>query len=368
MCAEYSLRNHIPIAGTGNREPCDGSESPFRVSLGFTPQWFHKRLGIDFSERWHKDPVYRWETLTEMKQYLTNLFPSVENFRPKLEDGVDYGCATLSAAYGAQFYSLIYGQKVIYQKDEWPLVSSQDTLDIDTLLEMPKFDPETNPGFREIIDQVDFLENRWGKAAGYLNIYQGVLNNAFRLCGVDIFMDLIVEPEKVQLLFDQIFDTMLTASQYLEERQRASGFEINQFSSANCVVNMISPDMYEQYILPYDIALSKKFDRYGIHTCNWNATPYFHAMRKIDKMGYLDMGMDSDMQLAQEMFPDARRGVLYSPRMMLFDPIEKITADFEKIRRELGPCDIILADVDAAMPNEKLQEIVRIADAIAERG
>lgn len=92
------------------------------------------------------------------------------------------------------------------------------------------------------------------------------------------------------------------------------------------------------------------------------------GMRKIDKMGYLDMGMDSDMQLAQEMFPDARRGVLYSPRMMLFDPIEKITADFEKIRRELGPCDIILADVDAAMPNEKLQEIVRIADAIAERG
>ena len=46
--ASYALRNHIPIAGTGNREPCDGSESPFRVSLGFTPQWFYKRLGIDF--------------------------------------------------------------------------------------------------------------------------------------------------------------------------------------------------------------------------------------------------------------------------------------------------------------------------------
>ena len=48
---DLRLRNHIPIAGSGNREPCTGNESPFRVSLGFTPKWFWDRLNIDFSEK-----------------------------------------------------------------------------------------------------------------------------------------------------------------------------------------------------------------------------------------------------------------------------------------------------------------------------
>ena len=149
------LRNHIPIAGTGNREPCTGMESPFRVSLGFTPAWFTKRLGVDFSERWHTAPVYRYDSITGMKSFLTKMFPSVDNFRPKIEDGVDYDCATLSAVYGAQFYAIIYNQPVQYFRDNWPLVSSKSVMTREEIENLPPFDPETNPGFQSIIKQMD---------------------------------------------------------------------------------------------------------------------------------------------------------------------------------------------------------------------
>ena len=62
------LRNHIPISGPAWREPADGTESDMRVSLGFEPAWFHRRCGINFSEKWHIDPFYRHKSLVKMKK------------------------------------------------------------------------------------------------------------------------------------------------------------------------------------------------------------------------------------------------------------------------------------------------------------
>ena len=85
----YALRYYLPIAGPGTREPCRGDESSFRVCLGFTPKWYRDRLGIDFSEIWHKDPVYRYDSIVSMKRYLSARFPSIENFKSKPENGID---------------------------------------------------------------------------------------------------------------------------------------------------------------------------------------------------------------------------------------------------------------------------------------
>jgi hypothetical protein len=128
---------------------------------------------------------------------------------------------------------------------------------------------------------------------------------------------------------------------------------------------MISARMYEEFVLPYDMKFAEAFPRYGIHTCNWDATPYFNAMRKIKKTGYLDMGMNSDMRQAKELFPDARRGVLYGPVKIKNYTREDIKKDFIKIHNEIGPCDIILADIESDVPNEKIQEIVSTAQMIA---
>lgn len=362
---DYALRNFIPIAGTGNREPCTSGEAPFRATLGFTPRWFTQRLGIDFSERWHKDPVYRYETLQTMQKYLYNLFPMIEAFESDMEDGVDYTCATLSGVEGAMIFAEVYGQEVTYQKDNWPMVASKDYFSKEKLSDLKPFDPETNPGYLALVRQMDEMERRWGKIAGVLNCYQGILNTAFRLRGQNIFIDMIDDPDFVHELFEHIFRTTLTVTKLVQERQRNSGFYIDQFSSANCVVNMISPDMYEEFVLPYDIRLSEEFPRYGIHTCNWDATKYLESMQKIDKMGYLDMGMNTDMEKARELFPDARRGVLYSPEKIGKAPLAEVTRDFLKIYRELGPCDIILADVDSDVEPERISAVLQIVSDIS---
>jgi len=364
----YQLRNHIPICGSGNREPCTGNESYFRAVLGFTPKWYNDRLGIDFSEIWHHDPFYRYETITLAKKYLTELFPSIENFRPKYEDGVDYDCATLNGVCGAVFISAVLGQKIYYAKDNWPSTDTSKHYSKEEIFALPPFDPATNPAFLELQAQMDVMEKNWGRIPGYLNCFQGILNNAMRLRGEEIFVDMLDDPGFVKRFFSQIYETTLTVAKLVQQRQRKSGFYIDQFSSSNCVVNMISPDLYEEFVLPFDMKFSAEFSRYGIHTCNWNASPYLESMRKIGKMGYLDMGMDTDMVKARELFPDARLAVLYSPVKIENLPLEDIRRNFNKIRDELGPCDIILADIETTAPNWKVQAVVQIADELAEQG
>lgn len=76
------LRNHIAPGAPATREPCEGSESPMGVSLGFSPRWYLPRLGIDFSEPRYTDPHFRFDALTKMKSHLHECFPEVLYFVP----------------------------------------------------------------------------------------------------------------------------------------------------------------------------------------------------------------------------------------------------------------------------------------------
>ena len=361
-----TLRYYIPIAGPGTREPCRGDESGFRLCLGFTPKWYRERLGIDFSELWHHDPEYRYNSILSMKRYLSESFPSVEFFRPQLENGIEYSCATLDGVYGGLFVSALYGQKIYYFKDNWPSTDTAAHYTKEQLRSFPAFDPETNPAFLDLVRQMDFIEKKWGKISGYLN-YQGILNNAFKLRGQEIFIDMADDPEFANWLFSNIYETMLKAAKLIQARQRASGFDIDLFSCSNCVVNMISPQMYEEYILPFDRKFSLEFPRFGIHTCNWDASPYLDGMRKIEKMGYIDMGMDSDMEKARSLFPHARRNILYSPVKVKDYSLEQIRDDFAAIHKAYGPCDISLADIDSGVTEEKVRQIIALAEAMQKK-
>jgi len=363
----YAMRNFIPIAGTGCREAYTGGEAPFRATLGFTPRWFAERMDVDFSEKWHRDPQYRYETLQIMQKMLHAHFPSIEAFQPQVEEGIDYTCATINGVEGSKIILKAYGQTIHYAHDDWPDVTNRDVLtreDIEKMIAKP-FDPESNPAFVDFMQQMREMKNLWGKVSGYLNSNQGILNTALSLRGQEIFLDMCDDPDFVKAFFDHIFHTTVTINKEVQRFQRESGFEIDQYSSANCVVNMISPAWYEEFVLPYDQAFSREFKRYGIHTCNWNATPYLESMRKIDKMGYLDMGMMTDMEKARELFPDTRRGVLYSPVKIASAPLSEVQADFEKIYHDLGPCDLILADVDSSVPVERVQQVLEVVDRVA---
>jgi hypothetical protein len=353
------LRNHIPISGPARREPADGSETAMRVSLGFEPAWYHHRCGVEFSERWHTDPVYRHDTLVAMKAELCRAFPMVSYWdTTRTED-----TWTVSGVYGAYVVPLALGCTLQYAPDRWPVIIAKPAR---TLEEWAALDPQealASPAMQDIFRQMDIIAARAGKIHGYLS-WQGVLNNAFNVYGENIFLDMSEDPELVHRFFGALTDTMILLTRHAQERQQRSGFHINQLEVSNCTINMMSPRWYRDFVFPYDRKIAESFERFGVHTCNWDATPYLPELVKLPKMGYLDMGIMSDLRRARELFPVTRRAVMYSPVALQDSSLAALEADMRLIYDSYATCDVVMADIQATTPDSRVHELLDICQRL----
>jgi len=351
------LRNHIPISGPARREPTDGTESDMRVSLGFEPGWFYQRCGVDFTERWHQDPFYRHDSLVKMKRELCKSFPSVSYWSEDYKDDL----ATISGCYGAYVIPKVFGFPLVYKEDRWPEIDkNKEKLSIKEIEKLDVDEILSNSSVEEIFHQMDIIKAEWGKIHGYLN-WQGVLNNAFLLRGENIFTDFYDKPDIVHHFLSVITDVIIRLSQKVQKRQRKSGFYVNHFCVSNCTVNMVSPQIYREFLLPHDKKISESgFEGFGMHTCNWNVTPYLEEIKKLPKVGYLDMGIMSDMKKVKKMFPEARRAVMYSPVRLQEVSLNEIKKDMEKIYNDLSPCDIVMADIQASTSDKRINELLQV--------
>jgi hypothetical protein len=116
--------------------------------------------------------------------------------------------------------------------------------------------------------------------------------------------------------------------------------------------------------LPYDIKIAEAFDGIGIHNCAWSASPYLDHYAKIPGVAYLDMGKDSDLLKARNLFPETRRSIMYTPMELANKPVDQIREDLQRIALEYGPCDIVTADIEDGTQDSKVMEFIKICDII----
>lgn len=359
VCQQIS---YIAPAAPARRQPATGQEPFMRPEVGFTPNWYRSALGIDFGEKWHTNPAYRRETVLAMRVELKRRFPGTKIGGI---DRPDKPLDLLTGVYGGNVVAMIYGVPIIYAQDNWPNCQHKYLSDeeVDNL-EPP--DLHRNPVFQDIIRQLDWIEQSEGQIHGFLN-WQGILNNAQRLRGEKIFFDIIDAPDRCSHLFECIYNTMTEAIKRLHERQRKSGVNINFMTVSNCLVNMISPRQYRDLFLSFDQRFQAEFGCIAIHNCAWNADPYIEDYSKIKNLGYIDMGLDSDLARAGRMIPNARRALMYTPMDLANKPWDQIRDDMEKIARDYGPCDIVAADIEADTPDERVQALIDLCEEISDR-
>ncbi|HUW20528.1 MAG TPA: hypothetical protein VMW16_14620 [Sedimentisphaerales bacterium] len=344
----YQLRYYIALSAPPTRTPADGTEPFMRPEPGFNPSWFHKYCDIDFSERWHKDVEYRLECHEAMSEEIRRRFPGrdigeVNNGKP---------ADLLTGLYGTAVVPVMFGQSIRYFPDKWPAPHGEHLTDEQADALSPA-DPDNNELFQDILSQLDKIEQLTGTARGYLN-WQGVLNTAFRLRGERIFIDLFDSPKRAHHIFQCVTQTMINGIKRLHERQKKAGVDERFATISNCVVNMISPAHYGEDVLPYDLRIRAEFEKFGIHNCAWVVDPYMEAYATVPRLGYIDMGITSNLKKAKNLFPDTRRTVLYTSMDLANKSEDRIRDDFEKIARELTPCDVGLPDIEVDVPDERV--------------
>jgi hypothetical protein len=128
---------------------------------------------------------------------------------------------------------------------------------------------------------------------------------------------------------------------------------------------MIAPEQYRDLLLPFDRRLAETFGLIGIHNCAWNADAYIPHYATIPNVGYIDMGLASDLVAAQEAFPNARRAIMYTPMELANKTLEEIRKDLERIAGEYGPADIVFADIDSNTPDERVIKVIELCEQLS---
>jgi hypothetical protein len=359
----HQLRYYIALAAPPTRAPVDGSEAFMRAEVGFNLLWFTGHCkGVSFSRRWHEDPDYRLECHGIMSAELRKRFPGrniggINDNKP---------ADLLTGVYGGTMVAGMFGQPIKCFRDTWPVAEGTFLTDspdsrADSLAAVK---PESNVLFQNILKQADRIEQLTGTVRGYLN-WQGVLNTAFRLRGEKIFTDLHDCPQRAQHVFECVATTMIRGMKKLYERQKKARFSVEFATISNCVVNMISPEHYKQYVLGFDLKIRNEFKNFGIHNCAWVVDPYMEAYATVPGLGYIDMGMTSDFRKAKRLFPDCRRNVLYTSMDMADKSHRQIRADFERIAKELTPCDVGLLNLGPEVSDEQVLFFMDLCDQLS---
>lgn len=352
----HQLRYYIALSAPPIRTPIEGNEAFMRPEVGFNPSWFHKFCGLNFGKEWHLNPENRLKTYEVMSAEVKKRFPG-KNIGGIL-DGKPIDL--LTGVYGASVIPAIFGMELKYYDDKWPAHIGEHLTD-EQALKLKAVDWDNNQIFQDILRQMDIIEKLTGSVRGFLN-WQGVLNMAFRLRGQQIFMDIMENPELAHHLFDVISTSLIDGINKLYKRQNQSGVNYEFASIGNCVVNMLSPDQYNEFIFPYDSKIRSRFKNFGIHNCAWNVDPYVESYAKIPNLGYIDMGQVSNLKKIKQALPNARRNVLYTSMDMTSKSKTEIRNDMERIAQEIAPCDIGLPDMELDVPDEKINYVFDLCD------
>lgn len=356
------LISYIAPAAPATRRRAEGDEPFLRPEIGFTPKWYREKLQIDFGKRWHDDPDYRHETVIAMRKELRRHFAGTHiGGIDRPEKPLDL----LTGTYGTLVVAAIYSVPILFAEDNWPNCEHQYLSDEQTdRLEPPELG--VNPFFQHLMAQVNWIAERQGRVEGFIN-WQGVLNNAYRLRGEELFIDMMTNPQRCRHLFDCVCTTMIEAAKRLHKKQLQSGVQVGFFTVSNCLVNMVSPEQYRRLLLPFDKRIAEEFGCIGIHNCAWRADPYIKDYATVPNLGYIDMGLESDLVLARTVIPDARRALMYTPMDFANKSLQTIREDLERIASEYAPCDVVAADIEAGTSDERVLAFVEMCDEISRR-
>jgi len=250
----------------------------------------------------------------------------------------------------------------MYFADAWP-ENKRKLLDDPSAesLEMP--DVENHPVFEDLLRQMDIIEREWGRIEGELN-YQGVLNTAFRLRGEQIFVDMSEAPNRAHRVLSVVCETMIRLADAVYARQARGGVRKDYFVTSNCVVNMISEAHYRQFIMPYDRRLSEHYPHFGIHNCGWKVDAYAAAYSELGPLGYLDFGIQSDLDLIKRLFPGSTLAVILNPDDLLGRSRSQIEAILHRLRDRLGSCRIIVGSLDGRTDSGEILSFFHAAAAV----
>lgn len=303
-----------------------------KYDITFHPKWWYKNAGIHFTQEFFDDPVYRMDCDIKMRKTLYEHFGKYGIGEKDPKKRPLLGSDLLAAGY---LYSQLMGCSIIYEEDNSPQVVCMG-LDEDNIDQITAPDLDKSPIWQATRKQIEYLMNQFGFVESYINL-QGIQNIAMDIMGQELLVSYYTNPENVETLLSEITKMTIDIGKRLQKvsPNLSAGVTaiIKQtipqcYLTSNCSVEMISNDLYEEFLLPHDQLLAKTFPCFGIHHCGQTMEHVTEGYSKIPELVFAEVGAGSDMAAIRAKLPNVFLNARYSPAKLM-------TASYEEMEKEI---------------------------------
>lgn len=167
------------------------------------------------------------------------------------------------------------------------------TKSIDEVLSEPLPDPKTSEMMREMMEKINIIRELTPDTFKIaLPDTQGPFNITHSLIGEEALIEAYLDPSRFHQLMNKITDFWIQAVRVLKEaigKERETVLAQGAIHIAECSVNLVSPEMYKEFILPYDLKIAEAFGAPGIHTCS-GPHVFYATLENIPRMIYTEAG------------------------------------------------------------------------------
>lgn len=336
-----------------------------KYDITFHPSWWHKYAGIEFTRDFFENPKYRIECDVKMRKILYEYFGKYGIGEANPKERPILGSDLLAAGY---FHSALAGCEIIYSKDNSPQVKCMDLSDED-IEDFEIGDFKNHDLYKNMVSQVEYLKDKYGYVIPAVNL-MGIQNIALDILGQNLFIAYYTEPEAIDKLLGDITNMSIELGRYFKSLSSNISTGVTAivgktvsdcYLTSNCSVEMISNDLYEEFLLKYDNMLADEFKSFGIHHCGQTMEHLIEGYAKVKNLTFPEVGAGSDFSKVKDALPDTVLNARFSPVSLVDDSKEIIEQKTKDLCRLLGPKDSIsCVGIDS---NVEIAKILNFLDA-----
>jgi len=331
------------------------------VDFVFNPNWWFHEYGISFDESFYLDPRRRIEADVVMRKALFERFGLGEPLpaaRPILGSMHVAGGFVIPALFGAE---------VRFRENEAPVAIPLD-LARDRIMALEVPDLENRWPTKELLSQAEQLVGEFGCVLGDVNT-DGILNTALCLRGQQLFLDFYDDPELVSHLALLAARTIGSVARRIREITGSASISVNRsivhvdsriFLSANCSLQMISPEQYASHLFPAERSLAEEVRPYGVHHCGDNCHLFADYYSQLGVV-FVDVGAGSDIAEVRNRLPNAYLNLRLKPTDLLNETPGNLRREVSRMiaasgnNERTGVCCI---NMDHGTPDENVLAVI----------
>lgn len=298
-------------------------------SVEITSHMANQHMGLELSERYYLDPIYRLQEDLRVAKWARERYPDFDVY---IESGEFSAEATpVIRVGGLQPYliiSALFGAEIHFWKDHEPSIGEEPLSKITNISGVRVPEHTGHPLIQRLLKQLQKVRHNnasqlpinppffWDDS-GWAFVH-APFTTAYKLRGEKFFLELHTNPKAALHLIDVACEI---TCRLIDLFAAAGGRRITGIHLGDCSASLVSPKLYRQFAVP---AIERMTSRYGpgrLHSCG-NSTHLLSVFRDIQGIKEYHLGWNTDIDEARAFLGDVPIAYLIPPTFLFQDSAE----------------------------------------------